>query len=277
MAAAQHDGRVTPRQTRGEILANEPVARDTFRLRVRAPELAAAIKPGQFAMVRPLGSLDPLLARPYALWRVCPDGASFEIVYLVLGNGTRCLSAARPGAAVDVWGPLGNVFPVPPPGPLLLVAGGIGQTPFLAVAQALRGPGRPIALAYGARNAGYFAGLEDFRAAGVEVRLATDDGSAGRQGYVTALVEEALASATPPAAIFGCGPEPMLEALCRLAEAARTPCWVSLEAKMACGYGVCFSCVAPVRTAEPPGWDYRRTCVEGPIFPAAALAWGARP
>jgi dihydroorotate dehydrogenase electron transfer subunit len=271
----------------GEVARNDLIARDTFRMSVRCPELAGRILPSQFVMVRVPHRLDPLLARPFALYDVSEDRSEFEFVYLILGSGTRCLSGLRAGASVEVWGPLGNRFPTDVGGPLLFVAGGVGQTPFLAVAKELLGLAAygpsssksapllsppSIAMAYGVRTREYFAGLDDFRAANVDLLLATNDGSGGRRGYVTDLVEELLQSTSSrPAALFGCGPEPMLARLSEIAALADVPCWVSLESKMACGYGVCFSCVCPIR--EGSGWDYRRTCVEGPVFRSERLAW----
>jgi dihydroorotate dehydrogenase electron transfer subunit len=182
------------------------------------------------------------------------------------------------GAAVEVWGPLGNGFPVDEVDHLGLVAGGIGQTPFLAhVRQVLgaRGYGgqparrsaRRVSLFYGVRTADLAAGVDDFRAAGAEVQLASDDGSVGFHGFVTQLLER---QEVLPGRLIGCGPEPMMHALARLAAARGVTCHLSLESPMACGVGICFSCVTRVKTAE--GWDYRRICMDGPVFDAACLA-----
>ncbi len=113
--------------------------------------------------------------------------------------------------------------------------------------------------------------MEDFEAAGAEVHLATDDGSAGFHGFVTQLLEENLNQPHRPTFLVGCGPEPMLHALAKLAGKHSIPCQVSLETPMACGIGVCFSCVTEVKTAD--GWDYRRVCVDGPVFDCTALNW----
>ncbi len=162
-----------------------------------------------------------------------------------------------------------------------MVAGGIGQTPFLALAReylGLHAYGDPprqvprakqVTLCYGARSSEYLAGVEDFRRAGVDVRLSTDDGSDGpsRTGD----------RVDPPGGgrvaagrcrIVCCGPEPMMEATAKIAQELGVPCQVSLESPMACGIGICFSCVKKIRDAAG-GWDYRRTCVEGPVFDAA--------
>ena len=132
------------------ILENVAIARDTFRLRLGDAEMARAIRPGQFVMIRPgpEGATDPLLGRPLALYDiVCdPPGtpSAFDVVYLVVGRGTAALSLRRPGERVAVWGPLGNGFGPPPAGPAVFVAGGIGQTPFLALGRSWLRPSRSV-------------------------------------------------------------------------------------------------------------------------------------
>jgi dihydroorotate dehydrogenase electron transfer subunit len=126
-----------------------------------------------------------------------------------------------------------------------------------------------VSLFYGVRTADLAAGVEDFRDAGAAVHLASDDGSLGFQGFVTDLLARSASEGIGH--IVGCGPEPMLHALAALAKRLVIPCHLSLETPMACGLGVCFSCVTRVRTAD--GWDYRRVCVDGPIFDAATLEY----
>lgn len=272
------------------VIENVPVARDTYRLRLDTPEMARVIVPGQFLMIRAGTGNDPLLGRPFALYDVVRDSSgaatALDVVYLVVGKGTAALSSCRAGDRLPVWGPLGNGFgPAPDPaGPVLLVAGGIGQTPFLALGQWWRGaaeyggrdagPGRAtsVTLLYGIRTADLAAGVEDCRAAGIAVEIATDDGSAGHHGYVTELLARRLKRGERPARLIGCGPPAMLAALARLAAEYAVPCEVSLENHMACGFGACFSCVAPIRQADG-AIDLRRVCVEGPIFPSDAVAW----
>jgi len=273
------------------VVENVPVARDTYRLRLDDPVMAAAIRPGQFLMIRPVSGVgtDPLLGRPFALYDVVRDAAgtprALDVVYLVVGRGTAALAGRRPGDRVAVWGPLGNGFGPPPPGEVIFVAGGIGQTPFLAlgrswlgrasygdVSGARSGPFASSAhLLYGVRTADLAAGLDDFQRAGIDVELATDDGSAGHHGYVTDLLARELEAGRRPAKVVGCGPPAMLTTLARLAELHGVPCDLSLENQMACGIGVCFSCVAPIRQADG-STDLRRVCVEGPIFASTDVA-----
>lgn len=296
-----------PRTRLVPIVENVPIARDTYRLRLEDAAIARAIRPGQFVMIRPAsdGASDPLLGRPLALYDVIFDStgaaAAFDIVYLVVGRGTAALSRRRPGECLAVWGPLGIGFGPPPAGAVLFVAGGIGQTPFLALgrwwlgqvryaegppgpAWVHRPPGRvgpthgagpgvtAITLLYGVRTAALLAGLEDFRDAGIAVEVATDDGTAGHQGFVTELLARRLEGGARPAKVVGCGPPAMLAALSTLVVRHGVACDVSLENHMACGFGACFSCVAPLRQADG-STDLRRVCVEGPVVPAERVDW----
>jgi len=270
------------------IRENRKIATRTWLLRLEAPELARRILPGQFVMVRMNRASDPLLGRPFALYDIWtgPDGqpAGMEIVYLEMGRATRQLPGCRPGEKIGIWGPLGFPFPEPATTAkkVFLVAGGIGQTPFLAHARELLGQvgygGQParhrgveVHLVYGARSHDFHAGLDDFASSGASIHLATDDGSAGFHGRVTQCLEPLLSGLPGEIHLFGCGPEPMLEALSALAKRRNLLCHVSLETPMACGLGICFSCVTKVKT--PEGWDYRRVCVDGPVFEASQLVW----
>ncbi len=274
---------------RVQIVENVPLARDTYRLRFRCPQFARKITPGQFLMVRLADCDDPLIGRPLALYDTALDSdgraESVDVVYLVGGKFTRRLQRTQPGQELLVWGPLGNGFPGQETPHLIMVAGGIGQTPFLALAREHLGQRRygdperhvtPISrvtFCYGVRSGDFLAGVEQFEQAGVEVRVSTDDGSAGRPGLVTDLLADLLSeTASESRRIVCCGPEPMMQAVNRLAAAHEVPIQVSLETPMACGIGICFSCVALIRDAQGV-IDYRRTCLEGPVFDASRIAW----
>ena len=289
------------------VVENRAVARDTYRLRLDDPGTAQSIRPGQFLMIRPGGENDPLLGRPLALYDVVRDASGtavgVDVVYLVIGRGTRELARRRPGDQLALWGPLGNGFGPPPQaeksaggdggaaggeggngGEVFFVAGGIGQTPFLALGKWWLGREsfgglsydhasvRSATLLYGVRTGSLAAGVEDFERAGIAVELATDDGSAGHRGYVTDMLRRRLDAGRRPDKVVGCGPAPMLSALAKIAAEFKVDCDVSLENHMACGYGVCFSCVAPIVQSDG-STDLRRVCIEGPVFAAAAVDW----
>lgn len=278
------------REATATVVANERIAESTYVVRLECPGVAAAMTPGQFVMLRDPRTGGPLLGRPFALfetWRGDePAGTemptAFDVGYVTVGKLTGLMTDWRPGDRVDLWGPLGNGFPVFTGDDLMLVAGGIGQTPFLAVARELSGQGRygrdagakrpRMSLLYGVRSEAYLAGLDRFEAvAGLDVKVATDDGSAGHHGYVTELLAAEFAAGRRPDAVYCCGPGPMMGVVASLCAEVGVACFASLESPMACGFGACFSCVVPVREADG-GVDYRRACVEGPVFRAGDLA-----
>jgi dihydroorotate dehydrogenase electron transfer subunit len=283
------------------IVAHRQIADRTWRIRLDCPEIAVAARPGQFAMLRIPGRSDPLLARPLAVYDTAADASGApryaDFVYLVHGKFTSTLHTLRADDMVTIWGPLGNGFDPPAVDHLLLVAGGIGQTALLTLARERLGGQRyglpprsaPVAtratFCWGARHAGMFGDIDDFRGAGCDVHLATLDGSAGLRGTVVDLLESLAAPGGPLAAsasmhVACCGPEPMMAAVAAWSARHHLGCHVSLEEPMACGIGICFTCVAKIRDEQPehehPGgdtWDYRRTCVEGPVFDARQVVW----
>jgi dihydroorotate dehydrogenase electron transfer subunit len=271
------------------VIENVKLARDTYRIRFTCPAIAEQIVPGQFVMLRLAGLNDPLLGRPLALYDTICDAAgnpnAIDVVYLTLGKMTHRLARFRPGDELEVWGPLGNGFAPIATEHLIMVAGGIGQTPFYALGQEYLGTrkyGNPprkapttknVSLCYGVRTAELAAGVPDFRAAGIGVELSSDDGTLGHHGLVTDLLKRTLDQTRgKDRLVVCCGPEPMMHAVAKLCEAHDARCNVSLETPMACGIGICFSCVTKVR--QPDGsWDWKRTCVEGPIFDATKIEW----
>lgn len=268
------------------------LAENTWAVRLVAPTVASRILPGQFFMVRPAAGDDPLLGRPFALFDTWNDAdgqrQGVEFGFVVVGKLTSLMCRWQPGDDIVLWGPLGNGFPVPDCRHLICVAGGIGQTPFLAVAREalqLEEYGRAdrhvsrrpdtVTLCYGVRSKSFLAGLDRFALPGLDIRLATDDGTHGHHGFVTDLLAARIAelSGDTPAAethVYCCGPEPMMKAVAEICADRSVPCWLSLETPMACGFGACFSCVTRVKQSDG-SWDYRRTCVEGPVFRAETL------
>ena len=261
------------------VLSNTPVTRDYCVLALQAPALAEAIEPGQFVMVRTAPGDAPLLRRPYSFFDLIRDEAGrpvgFSLLNKRVGVGSGLLYDAKPGDRINCLGPLGHAFtPVQRPTEAWMVAGGVGLAPFAFLTERLHASGVPLKLFYGARSSEELLCLDRFEPHGVQVVLTTEDGSRGMTGRVTRPLEEALKStpAERDVMIYACGPEPMLEAVGRLAQAHGRRSELSMERLMGCGMGGCYSCVVRVRTPDG-GTRYARTCVEGPALRAEDIVW----
>jgi dihydroorotate dehydrogenase electron transfer subunit len=262
------------------VLRNEELGGGNFLVEFAVPDVAATMEAGQFFMLGIPGS-EILLRRPFS---VCGlpgtfddgDDGRVQVLYKVIGRGTRLLSTLKSGAPLTVLGPLGRGFEVDLPDGVtpVFVAGGIGSAPFPALTRTLtaRGPVRPR-MFYGARTASDLPLLDWFRQRCGPLVVTTDDGSLGTRGLVTAPLAEFLGAPDRGAVeLYACGPEPMLKETARLAREAGVACQLSLEAHMACGFGVCIGCVVPTRGGEGET-RYERVCIEGPVMRAERLAW----
>lgn len=272
----------------GTILANEQIAASTWKIAVNAPNFAKLAKPGQFVMLRLANSNDPVLGRPFAVFNAEPDSGRVEAVYAVVGKATNKMTALRVGEKLELWGPLGNGWRAAQreraPKKLALVAGGVGSAPFyLLVKELMARPSdaRPdVTYVFGARSEARLNCVDDFRKLGVDVRISTEDGSVGTKGFVTDVLPGVFAGSPDPndCQILACGPTPMLRAVAKWSAERGYDCWTSLESPMACGMGICFSCVVKLLIDPKLGdvegnWDYKRTCCDGPVFNAAHLVW----
>ena len=262
------------------VVRNVDLGRGSFLIEFSDPGVGATMRPAQFFMIGVPGG-DVLLRRPFS---VCGLPGTFDdattgtlqVLYRVYGRATSLLASLRPGATLQVLGPLGRGFELPPDpeAEILLVAGGIGSAPFPAFLRDIARAGRPASMIYGARTSGELPLLDWFRSHAAEVVVTTDDGSAGARGLVTHPLAEAIGGARRRALhVYACGPSPMLKAVARLTVEAGVPCDLSLEAPMACGFGVCLGCVVPTRASEGGELRYERVCVEGPVVPASRMAW----
>ena len=264
------------RVERGEVVSVERIG-DLIEITARLPHLAATANPGQFAQLRTGDSPVPLLRRPFSVAWTDDELCSF--VFAEVGVGTRRLGSLHPGDVLDALGPLGSGFSVRSTGPALCVSGGVGCAPFPLLIKALAARGvTDVTVLNGAASGSRLYPAERFRRGNTTVRVieATDDGSAGRRGYVTELVTASLTPA--PAAVFACGPNVMLAALApMLAPHLLTEDAVveaSLEAPMGCGFGTCLGCALPRRTADAePAWAL--CCTDGPVMPMRDVDWRA--
>jgi dihydroorotate dehydrogenase electron transfer subunit len=263
------------------ILANEQVAENHYVMTLGDPAMAEEVQPGQFFEVRLQGPSAPFLPRPFSLfdWHFDEDGrrAGFKVLYKLMGVGTAALSKLKPGDTVAVTGPLGNTFSAPDAAKsIMIIAGGIGIAPFLSFIRRAIAAGVQASrfhLLYGARTASLIVEENPFVDLGVEMEVATDDGSRGVKGTVMDLLSRHCSLLAPEdIRVYSSGPTPMLNVLAQFCVAQRIKCELSLEARMICGIGVCNSCAVAVKSDKAPdGWEYKLVCRDGPVFDAAAL------
>lgn len=253
-------------QVRCPVTRNRCVASNIFVLSFSSPGLAAQIRPGQFVNIRINDFGAPLLRRPFSVYRV--DGGEIEIIFNVIGLGTRLLSEKRAGEIVDIIGPLGRPYGLDAGyATALLVGGGLGVAPLPILTSFLKDSSAGIVTFIGARTTDQIvtAHLNN-------VRIATDDGSSGFHGTVVGLLRlELQRHRYPQPKIFGCGPHPMLAALSDFADDMNIPCEVSLECVMACGIGICQGCPVERRGEEQ---KYSLVCKDGTVFDTRRIRIG---
>ena len=250
------------------VVANEPVAEGVFKLTIKAPRLAAALKPGQFMSFAVPGDATQLIRVPVSFSKADACAGTVETYIAVVGDGTRRLSQMQPGSGSTVLGPGGAGWRLQgSPKRVLVVAGGIGITPIIAAASMAEEVGVAHDAVVGALTAAKICGTDELAAAGCgEVRVTTDDGTAGTKGFVTAEVEPMLASGAYDL-VMTCGPEPMMRSVAKLAEEANVQCLVSMERMMTCGFGACNTCNVE-STSGMVG-----ACTAGPVFDAKRVVW----
>ena len=255
------------------VSANQKLSSQYYRLSLRAAAISRRARPGQFVMLQVNRDYDPLLRRPFALhsW---DDKGNFQILYRLVGRGTALMTQLQPGDVIDVLGPLGNGFHLREPDRgAILAAGAIGVAPLLPWARQLleqqRIPPAKIKVLIGGRSRSDILCLPEFRALGIQSLPSTEDGSLGRTGLLTAVLEEVLSQ--NPAPVFACGPAGMLRAVSLLGARYNVSCQISMEALMACGVGACQGCV--IKTRKGGGFAYQRVCKEGPVFESKDILW----
>jgi len=277
-------------QIKGKIIQIKKLTPCHYRLRLEAPSIARAARPGQFVHVRCAETNDPLLRRPLSFHRIGKN--YFELLYHVVGKGTEILAAKKPGDFLNIIGPLGNGFnsnlkpqseasPQGETSKRILIAGGMGVAPLLALAEkltTLTSNLKPLIL-IGAKSKKDILCEKDFKKLGCDVQIATDDGSKGHKGLVTDLLKNLLKPqseaspqgdnsnlrAKPPrkgTTIFACGPDPMLREVIKIAKRKKIKAQLSFENFMGCGIGACLGCAIMTKNG------YKRVCKDGPVFEA---------
>lgn len=262
---------------RARILGNAKVGPNLYLMTLASPQIAAAIEPGQFVHMKIPGMEAHILRRPFSVYARDAAAGTLEILYQAVGFGSAHMVGLAPDGphaeAVEFIGPVGRTWQPPQDaGKALLVGGGVGAAPLFMLCERLAGAGVRTDVVLGAQTEAALTCRGRYEALlAAPPRCATDDGSFGREGFCTSLVEEALAEAAdagePYDYLAVCGPEPLMKIVARMAADAGVPCEVSLEKRMACGVGACLSCVVDTVGGK------QRACVDGPVFDAAKVVW----
>ncbi|MDO4429539.1 MAG: dihydroorotate dehydrogenase electron transfer subunit [Atopobiaceae bacterium] len=251
------------------VALNEGVADGLMRIVFRAPELAAALAPGQFVNIHVPGDASQILRVPLSFSCADAGAGTVEIVYAVVGDGTRRLSEMAVGETSTAVGPCGNPWPtVPGARRACVVAGGVGVTPVVACGRMLADAGVAFDAVVGAQTAARLWGPDVLEGLGAgTVAVTTDDGSVGRKGLTTDALADLLANGSYDI-VYTCGPEVMMAGVARLCHEAGLRCLASMERMMCCGFGACGTC----NVAMSDG-TYKSCCKDGPVFDAGEVAW----
>jgi dihydroorotate dehydrogenase electron transfer subunit len=268
-------------QVKGEVLNVKPIG-EYYSMTVVAPGIAELTRPGQFVAVAVGGdSGGMLLRRAFSIYGVRETGVyggTVEFVFSVAGRGTAWLAAQRPYDPIDVVGPLGRPFALPrEPANCLLVGGGYGAAPLFMLADALRTRGCRIDAVLGASTGDRLFGALDAKRMAASVAFTTDDGTYGEKGRVSDVLPEVIERVHADV-IYACGPMAMLQAVQSVAGAAYDgagiPTQLSVEESMACGIGVCMTCVLPI-VGNDGQTRMARSCADGPVFSGDRIRWDA--
>lgn len=279
-------------QTTSTIISNEQIAQDSWRMAFTAPQIASEIKPGQFVHIKITQSNDFLLRRPFSVSRLINlnnGNMGLDVIYKVVGRGTRFMTSLRPGDELDIIGPLGHGFELNNTKMThILLAGGIGAACLFMLAEVIsRAVDRDnleLYILLGAETQKALILQKEFATLGARTLISTDDGTHGYKGSVTKMLRDALANSKISAdcAIYACGPEPMYQALVPICREYNIPAQISLERHMMCGFGSCYTCICKVDKHNVPKYrelksshiqmsndkdfGYALVCKDGPVF-----------
>jgi dihydroorotate dehydrogenase electron transfer subunit len=245
------------------IISNSEILPQIYLMRVRAPVIAALATPGQYVMVRCGGGHDMPLRRPLGIHRIYQDGIA--LLFTVVGRGTAWLSERKAGEQVDLFGPLGKGFEIHPSSrSLLLVAGGVGVAPLVALAESAMSKGISVILLIGEKSSAKIY-PSHLLPSGIEPVVTTEDGSLGQKGVITDILPQFIPEADQ---IFACGPLPMYRAMAKMSSKfGNKPVYVLLETVMGCGVGACLSC--SIETKH----ERKLVCKDGPVFELNDIVW----
>lgn len=255
------------------IVNNEQVGPRLFLMTLKSPEIAGRVMPGQFVHMKIPRMDDHILRRPFSIYAADPVKGTVDVLYQVVGFGSDHLSGLECGLVAELIGPVGRGWQAPADAQrALIVAGGVGGAPLFMLTEKLISEGVEVDVVLGAQTEAALVCRDRYQQLlGACPACATDDGSFGRAGFCTSLVQEALDAAAqsgkPYDYLAVCGPEPLMKIVAGMATKAGVHCQISMEKRMACGIGACLSCVVDTVNGK------KRSCVDGPVFDAQEMMW----
>lgn len=258
---------------RVRILENECVGPNLYVMILESPGIAQCIEPGQFVHMKIPGMEAHIMRRPFSVYARDAKAGTVEILYQAVGAGSERMTRLAEGdEGAELIGPVGRAWRPGEARRALLVGGGVGAAPLFMLCEALVAKGVRTDVVLGAQTETALACRGRYEVLLAEPpRCATDDGSFGREGFCTTLVQEALdeaaAAGDPYDYLAVCGPEPLMKIVAGMAASAGVPCELSMERRMACGIGACLSCVVDTTDGR------QRACVDGPVFDAGKVVW----
>lgn len=255
-----------------QVVSNQQVGPRLHLMVLDAPAIAAGIQSGQFVHMKVPRMEAHILRRPFSVYARDAKAGTIDILYQVVGFGTDHMTSLQPGEECELIGPVGAVWNPPAQGRCLLVGGGVGAAPLFMLCESIVASDASVDVVLGAQTGAALVCRDRYaKLLGGEPRCATDDGTYGRAGFCTSLVQEALQQAAEEGAPYDyvavCGPEPLMKIVAGLAADAGVRCEVSMEKRMACGIGACLSCVVDTVDGK------KRACVDGPVFDAGKVVW----
>ena len=247
------------------VVEKYPIQKKYFLLKIHAQFISRQAKPGNFVMIRASSTLEPLLKRPFGIFDAIPP--HIWIYFERVGRGTRLISELNPNNKISILGPLGNSFPQLKEQKILGIAGGRGIAPIhFAIKEYLKN--NKVKLVYGAKSKEDLNLLEKLNNLKLdELILYTDDGSIGKKGVATIDIREIIRQNRINVTV-SCGPDDMFKTLYQNTRNVKTTHYVSLEALMGCGFGICHSCAVKTRQH-----GYKKVCSDGSIFEIDEIAW----
>lgn len=262
-----------PLKEKARIINNTQVGPGYFKLDLFAPQISSQAKVGQFVNVKCSEDSDPLLRRPFSFHGIDSGNKTITLLYELVGKGTKLLSEKQIGTELDILGPLGNGFEINQKEKIaVLVSGGIGIAPLTALAKKLSGKVKALYALTGCQISNQNICERDLRDLGFQTEVSTEDGSYGRKGTSVDLLEGFIETQLnrqmlQETTVYACGPKAMLKLVAEIAQINKIQCQLSMEAYMACGFGVCLGCAIKTKAG------YKYVCKDGPVFKAEEIVW----